>query len=639
MSKGKELTKSTTGLPSFEPPLWQKYQERLTWKFWAALFVVLFGGVGFVATWQLLNLSKSPNCPKIFWPVASASLRLYCAQLDADSRTVEGLLRAIELVSALPPDHPLRPQADEKMEEWARDILRLAEKDYQNGKLEQAIATARKIPQNAEVAKLVGERIEKWQKTWTEGNAILGQLEEHLRAASWNQSFRLAVDLLNLKNEYWATVKYNEAIQKISLAREESAQLDNAINIFDRGGLNNWISALEAAQKIRPESYAYQGSRKLIGEIEAKLQEYAGNLLDQRNWKDLQALAERIPKDLSIQAEVTDWSVLANAALDAQAGTVESIEAAILGAEQIGVDRPLYDTARSMIERWTLEIEDVKTLAAAKDLAAPGTIEAYSAAIAKANQVRTDHPRSSEARQEIAGWISQIQVIEDRPILERAREISLPGDGQSLRAAIAQADQIASGRALYKEAQQEIRSWQARIERQEDQPILDQAISLASLKDYPTAIATASQIRPGRVLSDESRQYIRRWRREVRAASDLQQAYRLAASATPDGLGRAIAVISAIPDSTDVGTQKSEVIERWSYQLLSLASDQANFGRYLEAISIAERIRSDSSAYSSAQEQIRGWREILQPPAPPTVTEPVPVDPPPSEPAPATLGQ
>jgi hypothetical protein len=639
MSKGKELTKSTTGLPSFDPPLWQKYQERLTWKFWAALFVVLFGGVGFVATWQLLNLSKSPNCPKIFWPVASASLRLYCAQLDADSRTVEGLLRAIELVSALPPDHPLRPQADEKMEEWARDILLLAEKDYQNGQLEQAIATARKIPQNAEVAKLVGERIEKWQKTWAEGNQILGQLEEHLRAASWNQAFRLAVDLLNLKNEYWATVKYNEAIEKISLAREESAQLDNAINIFDRGGLNNWLTALEAAQKIRPESYAYQGSRKLIGEIEAKLQEYASNLIDQRNWKDLQSLAERIPKDLSIQAEVTDWSVLANAALDAQAGTVESIEAAILGAEQIGVDRPLYDTARSMIERWTLEIQDVKTLAAAKDLAAPGTIEAYSAAIAKAREVRTDHPRGSEAKQEIAGWISQIQVIEDRPILERAREISLQGDGQSLRAAIAQATQIASGRALYKEAREEMRSWQARIERQEDQPILDQAISLASLKDYPTAIATASQIRPGRVLSDESRQYIRRWRREVRAASDLQQAYRLAASATPDGLGRAIAVMSEIPASTDVGGQKSDLIERWSYQLLSLASDQANFGRYLEAISIAERIPRDSSAYSSAQEQIRGWREILQPAAPPEVTEPAPVESPVAEPAPATLGQ
>ena len=185
MSKGKELTKnlvkresidSLTRWPektkSFLFLFWYRYQHRFTWKVWAALFVVVFGGVGFLATWQLFNMQKSPNCPKIFWPVASASLRLYCAQLSADSRTVAGLLEAIALVEALPEDHPLRSQVNQQVEEWARDILNLAEKDYQAGNLEQAIAKARQIPNNMAVAAIIEERIAKWQGTWTEGNAF-----------------------------------------------------------------------------------------------------------------------------------------------------------------------------------------------------------------------------------------------------------------------------------------------------------------------------------------------------------------------------------------------------------------------------------------------------------------------------------
>ncbi len=64
-------------------------------------------------------------------------------------------------------------------------------------------------------------------------------------------------------------------------------------------------------------------------------------------------------------------------------------------------------------------------------------------------------------------------MIEDRPILERAQEIALPGDINSLSNAIIQARAIAKNRALYRDAQREIRDWQVRIERMEDQPILE----------------------------------------------------------------------------------------------------------------------------------------------------------------------
>ncbi|GCA76600.1 hypothetical protein MiTe_03447 [Microcystis aeruginosa NIES-2520] len=640
MFKGKELTKnlvkresidSLTRWPektkSFLFLFWYRYQHRFTWKVWAALFVVVFGGVGFLATWQLLNMQKSPNCPKIFWPIASASLRLYCAQLSADSRTVAGLLAAIALVEALPDDHPLRAQVNQQVEEWARDILNLAEKDYQAGNLQQAIAKARQIPNNMAVAAIIEERIAKWQGTWTEGNEILSKLEENLRASNWNQSFRLAVDLLNLNNEYWATVKYNEALAKITVAREDSSKLDNAFNLFGRGGLDNWFKVIEEARKIQASSYAYQEAEKLIGKTEDKLQEYAERLIERKQWQALRDLANQTPKDLKIKEDVTDWSLLSAAALDAEAGTVEGLEAGILGLEQIDASRPLHQTALAMRERWQLQVQDLRILSEARDLAQAGTIEQYSAAIGKAGEVPRNNPLWSQAQQEIGSWNRQIQVIEDRPILERAREIALPGDINSLSNAIIQARAIAKNRALYRDAQREIGDWQVRIERMEDQPILDQAQALANLKDYSTAIETANQIPPGRTLSSEASQNIRRWRRELRARQNLQQANQLAATGTAEGLTRAIALVTNISTKTDAGVQRTELLERWSYQLLSLATDQANNGRYLEAIRLAESVSRESTAYSSARSQMQGWRNILQPPAPPPIVESTPLSP------------
>jgi hypothetical protein len=640
MSKGKELTENLVKRESIDPLtrwpektksflflFWSRYQHRFTWKVWAALFVVVFGGVGFLATWQLLNMQKSPNCPKIFWPIASASLRLYCAQLSADSRTVAGLLEAIALVEALPEDHPLRSQVNQQVEEWARDILNLAEKDYQAGNLKQAIAKARQIPNNMAVAAIIEERIAKWQETWTEGNEILSKLEENLRASNWNQSFRLAVDLLNLNNEYWATVKYNEAIAKITVAREDSSKLDNAFNLFARGGLNNWFKVIEEARKIPASSYAYQEAQKLIAKTEDKLKEYAERLIERKQWQALRDLANQTPKDLKIKADVTDWSLLSAAALDAEAGTVEGLEAAILGLEQIDASRPLHQTALAMRERWQLQVQDIRILSEARDLAQAGTIEQYSAAIAKAGEVPRNNPLWSQAQQEIGSWNRQIQVIEDRPILERAREIAIPGDINSLSSAIIQARAIGKNRALYRDAQREIRDWQARIERMEDQPILDQAQALANLKDYSTAIETANQIPPGRTLSSEASQNIRRWRRELRARQNLQQANQLAATGSAEGLTRAIALVTNISTQTDAGVQRTELLERWSYQLLSLATAQANNGRYLEAIRLAESVSRESTAYSSARSQMQGWRNILQPPAPPPIVESTPLSP------------
>jgi len=508
---------------------------------------------------------------------------------------------------------------DNNVEIWASYLLKLAEKEFQAGRIEKAINLAEEVPNKAKAYSLVREQVEAWRETWKEGETLFVKVEESLRKSNWNQAFRWAVKLLNIGNQYWATVKYDQAVKKIYLAREESSKLDQAYIVFNRGGLENWIKALAATRKISPDSYAHQEAASLTEKIKEKLVAYGNKLVKAHNWQNLRDLAEAIPKELDLDSVASDWQMLANAGIDGGFGTVESLKSAIAAAENIDSASPVYSEAQTLLSRWRLEIEDVLQLAKARELAEPGTIDSLNAAIAQARLISTGNNRYSEAQDEIQNWQHRVEVTEDQPLLDKAREMAVAGDGVSLRAAIAQASTIRPSRALYNDAQEEIRQWQEKIERMEDQPILEQAIALGNAKDYPSAISTARRIGKRRALSLEARGHIRRWQEQVDAQENLEKAYLIAEGQTPDALIRALRILRKIPVATDVNSQRLEAMDHWSYKLLALASEQANLGLYNEAIEMAGRIPSESSVYNSAQTQIDIWRQSLNPAPPPEV--------------------
>ncbi|MEO1184865.1 MAG: chromosome segregation ATPase, partial [Cyanobacteria bacterium J06636_27] len=87
-----------------------------SWVLWAFLLAFVPGTIGFMAMGILFKLPSAPNCPSIFWPLASASVRMHCAQLAASKETVKDLLQAIDLVKNLPQNHPLRSEIDRSVE-------------------------------------------------------------------------------------------------------------------------------------------------------------------------------------------------------------------------------------------------------------------------------------------------------------------------------------------------------------------------------------------------------------------------------------------------------------------------------------------------------------------------------------------
>ncbi|MBW4633730.1 MAG: chromosome segregation ATPase [Iphinoe sp. HA4291-MV1] len=592
---------------SWKLPKWTK-----SWVLWTLLLALVPGAVGLMATAMLLKLPSAPNCPSIFWPLASASVRLHCAQLAASKQTVKDLLVAIALVKELPKNHPLRKEIDRLIEEWSRDILLLADQSFQAGQLDEAIATARQVPKEESAHQLVEAQISKWQSIWSTAVGIYQEAEAQMRDQKWHQAFMLAAKLLRVENKYWATTKYEQLDRLIVSAREDGDKLAKAKTLAESKVVDNLLKAIKLAESIQQDSYVYPKAQEVLPEFGREILELAQAKLDRRDADEAISIAQKIPPSTGHQMEIEDFIALAEAQKNAWLGTTASLEVAISQAQQIEATRPSYEKAQELIASWQLEIQDVAHLEKARVFASQGSINDYAAAIAEAQQIPDGNPRTQEAKKEIGSWVAQIQTIEDRPYLDRAEQVAMFEDVNSLQTAIAEAGQIQRGRALYPEARRKIGIWTAKIQRVEDQPYLDQAKNLADRGDLPSAIATAQQIASGRALSGEAQAAIDEWQGQIRARQNWKRAREIAVTGTPEALAKAIRIANRVPDNSILRSDVNITIDQWSQQLLDIARAQGE-SDIPRAIETARLILRGTSAYSAAREQIRAWQEYLNP--------------------------
>jgi soluble cytochrome b562 len=607
-------------------PLWRNWSNK--WQFWLAVSLILSVGMGFVALASLLNLTSQSNCSKIFWPTASANDRFFCAQEAASKRTADDLLRAIELVNALPKDHPLRPRINGQIERWSEDILRLGNASFQEGKLDQAIAIARKVPQDVPAYPTVEKQIEKWQSIWIDAEKIYRTAEDHLRKEEWTLAFRQATLLLDLGNTFWESTKYEELTKLIQATRAEGNKLVKARNTAAEGGLDNLVMGIKLAQGIGQNSYLYQAAKAAIAEFSKKIMQIAQKRLLSGDWEQAIAIANKIPDTANLREQVEDFNQLANATAQALTGSVEGLSKAIEIAQKLNSGRPLYKQAQDLVGGWQQEMADVKVLDLASRLAAPGGVKDLRAAIAQLQTVPQSNPRASEARSQISRLSRQIELLEDSPYLQRANDLASTGDPNSLEAAVAQASRIGQGRALYVEAQTKIQAWIERRQRLVDQPFLDRAQQLAAGGNLAEAIEMARRIRSGRVLYEEARSNIRTWEAQFQGEQGLQSARQAARAGTADALQTAISLALQVPESSSLRWQASEAIDEWSQRILALGVEQSS-SDLAGAIATLKKIPSGTRAFEQARSQIKVWEESLNPP--PEAESPPP-EPPETEP-------
>lgn len=590
-----------------------------SWQFWTVIGLVTCSGVGWLAIALLLKLPAVPNCPSIFWPTASASLRLYCAEVAANKKTVDDLLQAIALVDSLPENHPMRSEIDRSIEQWSLQILELADDTFDQGQLDEAIATVRQIPSDTVAYQQVEEQIERWQTLWKDAEAIETKAKEAVQQLNFREASNIAVQLLSVDNTYWRTQKYEELNLLITAVRNDASKLTQAQTLARRGGLSNFQEAIKLAEAIKPTSPVYQRAQDAIVDFGKKMYASAEAKLDARDAQGAIAIVRQIPDKAGLRREVEDFTTIALAYTQAWEGTAANLEAAILRAQRLGSDRPLYERAQNLIRRWQLEIDDLRYIEAAKQTAATGTVPDLRAAINEAAQVPRGNPRWQESRDLIAQWTTRIETVEDGPYLEQARRLAANGDVDSLQAAVNEASKIRQGRTLYAEARGLIREWTTEIEDIQDQPLLTRARQLASIGDLQDAIATAEQIQSGRSLYDEAQADIQDWRGQIEGQVRLREAYQSANAGTPAMLLNAIRTAQQVPANSPARAEAEQMINIWSQSILQMAIARSPFSLQ-EAIQIAESIPPQTEAYAAAQLQIEAWRQTLtQPTISPTM--------------------
>lgn len=538
---------------------------------------------------------------------------------------MKDLLEAIALVDSLPENHEMREEANRLIELWSTDVLDLTEAAFNQGKLKEAIESARRIPAKTAASKVVEERIRRWESIWAKAEELYRKAEEELRKLDWRGAFNYAVRLLDVENTYWQTTKYEDLRKRIETAREDGNKLFKAERLAKEGGLDNLLEAIKLAETIDAKSYIYQAAQKAILKFGRQMLDLAQEALDRKELSLALRVLERVPEKGKLKEEAKDLTVLANAQSHAWQNTVNGLEEAITEAQRIDSKRPLYRQAQKLISRWQLEIEAVAQLEKARGLSQGGTIADLTAAIAQAGQVDASNPRFDEAERDIQTWTSQIQTQQDRPILDQAEQIAMRGDTNALQAAINQASQIGRGRSLHREAQNRIADWSAQMQRIQDQPILNRARDFAAVGNLPAAIETASQIRPGG-LYDEAQSEIAGWRKQVQAETDrvnaaryLQEAQQLANTGSVEALVAAIERADQVAASTNLRSTADGLIDQWSWQLFEYAQQLAS-SDLQKAIAIAQRIPSGTEAYTQAQQQIQIWKQPAPPaPAPPSL--------------------
>lgn len=588
-----------------------------TWSFWGLTGTLVFLGTGALAAALLLKLPAIPNCPAIFWPTASASLRLYCAQLAANKQTVDDLLEAIALVNSLPPDHPLRPEVDRSIELWSQSILDLAKETFHRGDLDGAIAIAQRIPANTPAQREVKEQVGDWRAIWETAEGIYQQAESALTDQNPRLAFELAVKLLSVGNRYWETTKYQELNDLITASREDGRRLGRIRRLMARGGLSNLLEATKLLREIKPTSPAYPVVKRMMTQLGEKMLDLAEEALNRRDFNQALDIIRQIPEDANLQESIRDFNLLAQAQNQAWNGTVPDLESAILQAQRVGSNRPLFGKAQRLIARWQLEIQDVSRLDLSRQLAGGGDLRG---AIAEASQIPRGNPRREEARELIAEWLTTVQTQEDQPLLDQADQLAASGNFTDLQAAVNLLQQIREGRALHSEARSRVQGWTRQIQEAQDRPILEQARQQAALGNIPEAIRIARSISPGRALYDQAQDEIQAWQTQTEGENRLQQAIQTANIGTPPMLLEAIRIASRVPSGSTARLEADNLINRWSVEVLRAAQAQASFDP-AGAIALLESIPASTAAYAEAQQQLSALRQLQ---APPTLSTPLP---------------
>ncbi|HEY9862321.1 MAG TPA: hypothetical protein V6D16_22685 [Candidatus Obscuribacterales bacterium] len=558
--------------PSPDTPLPETPRKRgWSWSLLWLSVVLICSGTGAMALVWMTMLPPPPNCEQIS-PLAADAERLYCAQQAAESGELKSLVASIDLVKHWSPEHPLYNSAQTSLAEWSRGLLAIANQKITQNQLEAAVQIAQKIPPSSPLYTEAQAEISAWKQDWNRGEEIYRQAQAALKAQKWQDAWKHAQTMASLANEHWQQ-RATTLTQQIAVEKVARQQLQRAQDLAQTNIPEDLEQAIALLQKVTPKTYAQAEAATERANWSRALLKLATTQLQQQQWDAAIAIADKVPKGARVRAEAEDVIRLSRAYQAAALGKMPdkplheqlwSLVTALEVLRHIDPERPLYKTAQAQRERWEMQRQDLINLQFAQTLAHLGQVPALKLAIDQAKLVALGRPHRLQAQTWIAHWQKEIQRVEDQPYLAQAQQLAKVGTVSSFRQAIAVASQIAQGRALRIEAQTAIASWQRQIQVVEDQPVLDEARTLANQGNLGKAIEVAGKIRSGRALYAEAQGAIGDWVAQIQIAEDrpiLNDAYALASQGN---LSQAINQASRIGYGRALSGEAQGAIANWA---------------------------------------------------------------------------
>jgi hypothetical protein len=546
--------------------------SELLWPFVWMVILVSAGGISLRAVSVMTQNPPLPDCAQAS-AVTSDSERLLCAQASVRSGSAQALIAAIELVEPWTPSNPLYEDANRLMDSWSKALLAELENMAQQGDVQQARLLAERIPERVEIYPQVKGAVATWDKEWAVGEEFEANIFKAIETGDFGAARRNLQSLESLNTNYWVRIRHDQLEEKID--REDTArlQLEKARSLAKTGDLKQLGEAFAIAQDINLETTAWKEAKPDLDRWAKSVMQYSFQKWEAEDIDAAIAIVQMVPPDLAMTAEAKDLLSYGHAQRLAKGhydqwtpsyGQVYNLLEAIQAVQRISPNSPFYPEAQESLSEWQQKLDDMVQLQYASTLARIGQRPTYQMAIAKAEQITQERPQRTQAQTLVSHWTKEIQRLEDRPILTRAVRLASSGGQANLTLAIAEANKVKQGRALRVQGQTYIAEWVDRIEIIEDQPMVTKAKALAVKGELASAIAEAQKVKKGRALYSETQVAIKGWVAEIQTIEDQPILIRADSLAARGSLSAAIDMAAQIGPGRALSDEASASIAIWS---------------------------------------------------------------------------
>jgi uncharacterized protein (UPF0548 family) len=507
-------------------------EEERPWRWslvWLSILGV-FGGLGTAALVWLTALPPLPNCQQVSRLTSDGEV-LYCAQQAAQTGQLSKIVSSVELLKQWDNEHPLHGEASRLIDEWSARILVNARIKMQQDDAKGAMEAIKHIPKTSKVYGEGQEIVQEWRQQWQKGKDLYAKAQDAMKNQKWDDVSVHILALSKFDNEYWSTRQTNALAQQLGVERQARQTLIRAQKLAKSGSFKGMGEAMTLAQKVTPKTYAANDAKVNLSQWSKTLLT-AGVKQWTTGDRGGAITTLYVPPAPNTAPEVQDLVRFGNAYMMVNStysnwvpsgNQIWNLMEAIAAMKQVKSDSPFYEQAQAHLKDWQTSLKDVVQLKYSSLTAGMGQHSALKLAISQAKQVPAGHPRRIQAQTLIAYWGQEVERIEDEPYLVRARALAKSGEVPDLKAAMAQASHIRLGRSMRGQAQDWIATWRSQIEVIEDQPILTLAKALGADGKLDDAINTASKIKEGRALYTEAQSVIWNWRAEQIRIAQIAQ--------------------------------------------------------------------------------------------------------------------